>query len=89
MSDVAVEYYGRKYGEDVRGAFVHTVRELGELARALEQDQRDLAVIEITEIAALMHYLASRYDIDLEENIESLYARKLAKLRGASDPSKG
>lgn len=80
MADAAVEYYGRKYGEDVQGAFVHIVRELGELARALERDQPDLAVHEITEIAALMRYLAARYDFDLAESIDALYTKKLAKL---------
>ncbi|MEE9237308.1 MAG: hypothetical protein V3U52_05925 [Thermoplasmata archaeon] len=83
MVDVAVEYYSQKYGNDVKSAFIHAVRELGELARAVERDQRELAAHEITEIAALMKFLAVRYDFDLEEKVASLYTKKLEKLEGS------
>ncbi len=83
MIDTAVEYYDRKYGNDLKGAFIHTVRELGELARAMERDQSELAAHEITEIAALMKFLAVRYDFDLEEKMASLYTKKLEKLEGS------
>ncbi|MEE9601522.1 MAG: hypothetical protein V3W22_07490 [Thermoplasmata archaeon] len=83
MIDAAVEYYDRKYGNDLKGAFIQTVRELGELARAVERDQSELAAHEITEIAALMKFLAVRYDFDLEEKMASLYAKKLEKLEGS------
>ncbi len=83
MIDAAVQYYDRKYGNDLKGAFIHTVRELGELARAVERDQSELAAHEITEIAALMKFLAVRYDFDLEEKMASLYAKKLEKLEGS------
>ncbi len=83
MIDAAVEYYDRKYGNDLKGAFIHTVRELGELARAVERDQSELAAHEITEIAELMKFLAVRYDFDLEEKMASPYAKKLEKLEGS------
>lgn len=82
MADVAVEYYEAKYGDDIQRAFVHVVRELGELARAVEREQPDLAKHEITELAALMRYLAVRYDFSLEESVASLYGKKLEKLKG-------
>lgn len=83
MTDVAVEYYTHKFGGQVQAAFVHLVREVGELARAVERDQRELAIHEITEIAALIRYLADRYDFDLADQVVSLYTKKLAKVRGA------
>ncbi len=82
MSDVAVDYYGHKFGEDIRGAFIHAARELGELARAVERDQRELAIHEITELAALMRYFAARYEFDLEASVADLYTKKLRKLQG-------
>jgi hypothetical protein len=82
MTDAALEYYSIKYGGDVQAAFVHTVAELGDLARAIERDKAEMAVVEITEIAALMRHLASVYDFDLENSMAEIYGRKLTKLRG-------
>lgn len=83
MQDVAVEYYRRKFGQDVKGAFIHTVRELGELARAVEREQNELAAHEITELAALMRFLARHYGFDLDTSVADLYAKKLQKLEGS------
>ena len=83
MTDPALEYYGIKYGGDVQAALVHTVAELGDLARAIEQDRPDRAVVEVTEIAALMLHLAAVYDFDLEAQVAEFYGRKLAKLKGS------
>lgn len=83
MADVAVEYYQRKYGDDLRGAFIHIVREVGELARAVEREQPELAAHEITEVAALMRFLATHYGFDLDAHVEELYAKKLEKLERA------
>lgn len=83
MSDSALEYYRIKYGGDARAAFVHTVAELGDLARAIERDKPEMAVVEITEVAALMRHLAAEYDFDLEKSIEEIYGRKLKKLKGS------
>lgn len=80
MTDAAVEYYRRKYGDDVQAAFVHTVKEIGDLARVIERGQEDRVAHEITEITGLMHYLAARYDVALDESIVELYSRKLQKL---------
>ena len=83
MSDAAVEHYERKFHEDVRGAFVHMAREVGELARAIEQEQRELTVIEVTEIDALMDFRGLRSRFDLAEKVTEPYAKKLEKLAGA------
>ena len=82
MSEAALEYYRIKYGGDVRAAFVHIVAELGDLARALERDKPDKVVVEVTEIAALMHHLAEAYDFDLGESIAEFYGKKLEALKG-------
>ena len=82
MTEAALEYYRIKYGGDVRAAFVHTVAELGDLARALERDKPAKVVVEVTEIAALMHHLAEVYDFDLVESIADFYEKKLEALKG-------
>ncbi len=38
MVKVAVDDHERKFGEDLQAVFVRTVREIGELAMALERD---------------------------------------------------
>ncbi|MEE8503035.1 MAG: hypothetical protein V3T26_01125 [candidate division NC10 bacterium] len=83
MTDSALEYYRIKYEGDVRAAFVHTVAELGDLARAIERDKPEKVIVEVTEIAALMHHLAEVYDFDLSASIEEFYSRKLKVLKGA------
>ena len=83
MTDSALEYYRIKYEGDVRAAFVHTVAELGDLARAIERDKPEKVIVEVTEIAALMHHLAEVYDFDLTERIEEFYSRKLKALKGS------
>lgn len=77
MSKLASEYYGRKFGGDVVKTYVHIVREIGELARALETNNQDLAKLEITETAALLYFLAEKFGFDLNQNIENVYKKKL------------
>lgn len=77
MSSIAVEYYNRKFGEDRSAAFIHLVREIGEIAFAMEKNNVEHAKMEITESAALLHYLATKYDLDLEANIKAVYSKKL------------
>lgn len=84
MSNTAIEYYTRKFGDDKSGAFIHLVREIGEIAFALEKNNVELAKMEIIESAALLYYLASKYDVDLDMSIETLYLKKLAALKQSS-----
>lgn len=81
MSDVAIEYYERKFGDDVVKAFVHLVREVGEIALAIERNNPELAKMEITESVALLRFMAKKYGFDLQSNIESVYAKKLQTLQ--------
>ena len=81
MSNTAIEYYNRKFGEDKAAAFIHLVREIGEIAFAMEKSNIDHAKMEITESAALLYYLASKYGFDLDTNMETLYYKKLAALK--------
>jgi NTP pyrophosphatase (non-canonical NTP hydrolase) len=80
MSSVAVEYYDRKFGDDRPAAFIHLVREIGEIAFAMEKNNTELAKMEITESAALLYYLATKYGFDLDANIKAVYAKKLETL---------
>jgi hypothetical protein len=81
MSTTAIEYYNRKFGEDKSSAFVHLVREIGEIAFAIEKNNVEHAKLEITESAAILHYLASKYGFDLDSNIEVMYLKKLTGMK--------
>ena len=81
MSNTAVEYYNRKFGDDRSAAFIHLVREIGEIAFAIEKNNLEHAKLEITESAALLHYLASKYGFDLDSNMEVTYLKKLTTLK--------
>lgn len=81
MNLVAVEYYNKKFGDDKAAAFIHLVREIGEIAFAMEKNNIEHAKIELTESAALLYYLSSKYELDLDANIESLYTKKLEMLK--------
>jgi NTP pyrophosphatase (non-canonical NTP hydrolase) len=81
MNLVAIEYYNRKFGDDKIAAFIHLVREIGEIAFALERNNMEHAKLEITESAALLYFLASKYGLDSEANIESVYKKKLEMLK--------
>lgn len=81
MSSIAIEYYNMKFGDDKSAAFIHLVREIGEIAFAMEKDNHEHAKLELTESTALLYYLASKYEFDLEENIQSIYTKKLEMLK--------
>jgi NTP pyrophosphatase (non-canonical NTP hydrolase) len=81
MSATAIEYYTRKFGDNAQAAFVHLVREIGEIAFAIEKQNPEHAKLEITESVALLHFLASKYGLDVSQNMEALYSKKLASLK--------
>lgn len=81
MSSIATQYYQRKFGDDKNTAFIHLVREIGEIAFGLEKNNTDLAKMEITESAALLYFLASKYGFDLEANMAAVYSKKLENLK--------
>jgi NTP pyrophosphatase (non-canonical NTP hydrolase) len=80
MSSVAIDYYNKKFGNDISAAFIHLVREIGEIAFALEKNNTEHAKLELTESAALIHYIASKYSLNLDENMRALYTKKLETL---------
>jgi NTP pyrophosphatase (non-canonical NTP hydrolase) len=81
MSSIATEYYNKKFGDDKSAAFIHLVREIGEIAFAMEKDNLEHAKLELTESTALLYYLASKYEFDLDANIEAVYTKKLEMLK--------
>jgi NTP pyrophosphatase (non-canonical NTP hydrolase) len=81
MSSIAIEYYNRKFGDDRSAAFIHLVREIGEIAFAIEKNNMEHAKMEITESAALLQYLATKYSLDLDANMKIVYAKKLEMLK--------
>jgi NTP pyrophosphatase (non-canonical NTP hydrolase) len=81
MNLIAVEYYNKKFGDDKAAAFIHLVREIGEIAFAMEKNNAEHAKLELTESTALLYYLASKYEMDLDANIESVYSKKLEMLK--------
>jgi NTP pyrophosphatase (non-canonical NTP hydrolase) len=81
MNLIAVEYYNKKFGDDKAAAFIHLVREIGEIAFAMEKNNTEHAKLELTESTALLYYLASKYEMDLDANIESVYTKKLEMLK--------
>ncbi len=81
MSSIAIEYYNKRFGDDKAAAFIHLVREIGEIAFAMEKDNHEHAKLELTESTALLYYLASKYEFDLDKNIESTYTKKLEMLK--------
>ena len=80
MSSVAIDYYNKKFGDDRSAAFIHLIREIGEIAFAMEKNNTDHAKIEITESAALLYYFASTYGFDLDANMKAIYQKKLDNL---------
>jgi NTP pyrophosphatase (non-canonical NTP hydrolase) len=84
MDSVVLDYYNKRFGENLDAVFIHLVREIGEVALAMEKNNSNHLRLKITEASALLKYLASRYDLDVEANIQSLYSDKLDKLNKTS-----
>ncbi len=72
MSSLAVEYFGKKFGDDASAAFIQLVRETGEIEFVMEKKNAEHAKLEITESVALSHFLAKKYNLDLDASIPAL-----------------
>tara|TARA_Y100000780_G_C13680407_1_gene415850 strand:- start:1097 stop:1345 length:249 start_codon:yes stop_codon:yes gene_type:complete len=81
MNNVAIEYYEKKFNDDTTKAFIHLVREIGEIALAIERSNLELAKMEITESVAILQFIAKKYGFDLQANIDNIYTKKLQALR--------
>jgi hypothetical protein len=75
---IEIEYYNKKYGNDIQKAFIHLIREIGQIAYAIEKNNNPVAVAKITEASAILRYFATKYEIDLESNIEEMYSKKMS-----------
>jgi NTP pyrophosphatase (non-canonical NTP hydrolase) len=84
MDSVVLDYYNKRFGENLDAVFIHLIREIGEIALAMEKNNPNHLRLKVTEASALLKYLASRYDLDVEANIRSLYSDKLDKLNKTS-----
>lgn len=74
---IAVEYYTKKFGDSKEKAFIHFVKELGELARGIEKSQPEVAKHELIEMMALIFYFARHYNMNILEEVEKLYKKKM------------
>jgi hypothetical protein len=74
--NIEIEYYNKKYGDDIQTAFIHLIREIGQIAYAIEKSNNSIAIAKITEASALLRYFAIKYEIDLESNIKEMYSKK-------------
>jgi hypothetical protein len=77
-ASLPIEYYTKKYGEDTTGAFIHLIREIGQVAFAVETKNAPVLEAKLTEAAALIQFIAYNHKIDLESNTEVMYSKKLS-----------
>lgn len=77
MNKLVIKYYNMRFGEDIKSAYIHLVREIGEIALAIEKENAEHAKLKITESGALLEYIASKYKFNLDSNIQLLYSKKI------------
>ena len=73
-----IKYYTKKYGDDTSAAFIHLVREIGQIAFAIETKNAPVLEAKLTEAVALLQFMAYSHKIDLESNTEMMYSKKLS-----------
>jgi hypothetical protein len=78
--ELAVKYYELKYGNDIDHAYIHLIREIGQIAYALETKNEPVFAAKVTEAIALLKFLAHKHNINIESNIETMYSKKLAHI---------
>ena len=81
MSNLVIDYYEKRIGGDINFAFIHLVREIGEIALSIEKGNREHSKLKITEAAALVEYLASKYQFELYANMQQLYSKNADNLK--------
>jgi hypothetical protein len=77
-TSLPIQYYTRKYGDDTSAAFIHLVREIGQVAFAIETKNGPVLEAKLTEASALLQFIAHSHKIDLELNTEKIYSKKLS-----------
>ena len=78
--ELAIKYYELKYGNDMDHTFIHLIRELGQIAYALETNNEAVFNAKVTEAMALLKFLAHKHNVNIESNIETMYSKKLAHI---------
>jgi hypothetical protein len=78
--ELPVKYYEMKYGNELDRAFIHLIREIGQIAYALETRNEPVFAAKVTEATALLKFLAHKHDINIESNMETMYSKKLAHI---------
>jgi hypothetical protein len=78
--EMSIKYYEIKYGDDVDHAFIHLIREIGQIAYALETKNEPVFAAKVTEATALLEFLAHKHNVNIESNIETMYSKKLAHI---------
>jgi len=73
-----IKYYTQKYGDDTDAAFIHLIREIGQIAFALETKNDPVLKAKLTEAVALLQFIAHSHKVDLESNTEMMYSKKLS-----------
>jgi hypothetical protein len=76
--ELAIRYYELKFGNGIDQAFIHLIREIGQIAYALETKNEAVFNAKVTEAVALLKFLAHKHNVNIESNIETMYSKKLA-----------
>jgi hypothetical protein len=78
--ELPIRYYEIKYGNDIDHAYIHLIREIGQIAYALETKNEPVFAAKVTEATALLKFLAHKHSVNIESNIETMYSKKLAHI---------
>ena len=68
-----------KYAYDTRQAFIHLIREIGQIAFGLETNNKPVLEAKIIEATSLLSFLAHKNEIDVGSKVEAIYAKKIAQ----------
>lgn len=80
MLKLVLDYYEKRFEGNINNAFIHLVREIGEIALAIEKSNSEHAKLKTTEAMALLHYIASKYKFDVDTNMQIIYTKKMDTL---------
>jgi hypothetical protein len=75
----ALRYYEMKYANNTSQAFIHLIREIGQIAFGMETNNKPVLEAKLIESAALLHFLAHKYEIDIGKNTEVIYSKKISQ----------
>jgi hypothetical protein len=83
--ELSVKYYELKYGNNIDQAFIHLIREIGQIAFALETKNEAVFGAKVTEAIALLKFLAYKHNVNIESNIERMYSKKLSHINSKNN----